>query len=344
MTKRALIIGVTGQDGAYLSKFLLENGYKVYGTIRRTSSGNNWRLRELDIEQYIESVYLELAELSNIIRVIGSIEVDEIYNLAAQSSVAASFEQPIYAGQIDGVGVCRVLEAIRLTNRAIKFYQASTSEMFGKPIETPQTERTPFYPRSPYAVAKLYGHWTTVNFREAYNLFACSGILFNHDSPLRGPEFVTRKTTISLAEIRHGVRDVLQLGNLDAKRDWGFAGDYVTGMWQMLQAENPEDYVLATGTARTVRDFVDNAATCLDFDLQWEGTGENERGIDRRTGKMIVQINPRFYRPVEAEHLVGNPAKAVYRLGWKRQTSFEDLVQSMIRADYDRVRKGKSSS
>jgi GDPmannose 4,6-dehydratase len=337
MENRALITGITGQDGAYLSQLLLQKGYKVYGALRSTSSSDHWRLRELNIEKDIELVPLELAEESNIIRVVDRLQVDEIYNLGAQSYVAVTFEQPIYTAEVDGVAACRILEAIRLCSQQAKFYQASTSEMFGKVRESPQTETTPFYPRSPYGVAKLYAYWITVNYRESYGLFSCSGILFNHESPLRGPEFVTRKCTIGLAEIRHGQREVLKLGNLNARRDWGFAGDYVAGIWAMLQAPRPDDYVLATGKAWTIRDFVTKAGAFLDFDIQWEGQGESEVGIDRKSGKKIIEIDQKFYRPAEVDALLGNPEKALRQLGWRPRITFDELVEMMVRADNDRV-------
>jgi GDPmannose 4,6-dehydratase len=339
MGNRALITGITGQDGAYLSRLLLDKGYRVYGAVRSTSSSNYWRLEELNINKYIEFVPFDLVEESNITRVIDKLQVDEIYNLGAQSYVAIAFEQPIYTAQVDGVAACRILEAIRQCNPHTKFYQASTSEMFGKVRQTPQTENTPFYPRSPYGVAKLYAHWITVNYRESYGIFACSGILFNHESPLRGPEFVTRKCTIGLAEIRHGLRDVLKLGNLNAKRDWGFAGDYVAGIWAMLQGAQPDDYVLATGKSWSIRDFVMKAGAFLNFDIQWEGEGEAEVGIDRSSGKIIVQVDPNHYRPAEVDVLLGNPQKAVDQLGWRPQITFDQLVEMMIRADNDRVAK-----
>jgi GDPmannose 4,6-dehydratase len=337
MTKTALITGAGGQDGAYLAKFLLDKGYKVYGGVRRTSTRDFWRLRTLGIEHDVEFVGFELAEESNVSRTIAHLQVDELYNLAAQSFVTASFEQPIYTTQIDGVGVCRILEALRVSSPQTHFYQASTSEMFGKVVETPQSERTPFYPRSPYGVSKLYGHWITINYREAYDLFACSGILFNHESPLRGAEFVTRKTTIALNEMKAGRQSPLKLGNLNARRDWGFAGDYVIGMWLMLNASTADDYVLATGETWSVRDFVDRTASCLGFNLEWTGEGENERGIDRKTGNAIVEVDPQLYRPAEVEILMGNPAKAGDGLGWVRQTSFDQLVEMMVRADKDRM-------
>jgi GDPmannose 4,6-dehydratase len=337
MENRALITGITGQDGAYLSQLLLNKGYKVYGAVRSTSSSNYWRLKELNVEKDIEFVSFELAEESNIIRVVDRLQVDEIYNLGAQSYVAVTFQQPIYTAEVDGVAACRILEAIRLRSQHTKFYQASTSEMFGKVQESPQTEKTPFHPRSPYGVAKLYAHWITVNYRESYGLFACSGILFNHESPLRGPEFATRKCTIGLAEIRHGLRDVLRLGNLDARRDWGFAGDYVAGIWAMLQDARPDDYVLATGKAWTIRDFVTKAGAFLDFDIQWEGKGEKEVGIDRKSGKTVVEVDTQYYRPAEVDALVGNPRKAVSELGWQSRVTFDELVEMMAGADNDRV-------
>jgi GDPmannose 4,6-dehydratase len=337
LTKTALITGASGQDGAYLAKLLLQKGYKVYGAVRRTSSADFWRFRYLGVDRDIELVSLELLEESNVARLITKLQVDEIYNLAAQSFVGASFDQPVYTAEVDAVGVCRLLEAIRGHSPHTKFYQASTSEMFGKVREIPQTETTPFYPRSPYGVAKLYAHWITVNYREAYDLFACSGILFNHESPLRGPEFVTRKATIALAEIRQGRRDVLKMGNLGAKRDWGFAGDYVTGIWMMLNAPKADNYVLATGGTWTVRDFVARAAACLDFDLEWRGDGENETGIDRKTGKVVVAVDPQFYRPAEVDQLIGDSTKARDALGWQPQTSFDHLVEMMVRADVDRL-------
>jgi len=335
--KAALITGASGQDGAYLAKLLLQKGYKVYGAVRRTSSADFWRFRYLGVDRDIELVSLELLEESNVARLIMKLQVDEIYNLAAQSFVGASFDQPVYTAEVDALGVCRLLEAIRGHSPHTKFYQASTSEMFGKVREIPQTETTPFYPRSPYGVAKVYAHWITVNYRESYDLFACSGILFNHESPLRGPEFVTRKATIALAEIRQGRRDVLKMGNLNAKRDWGFAGDYVTGIWMMLNAPKADNYVLATGHTWTVRDFVARAAACLDFDLEWRGDGENETGIDRKTGKVVVAVDPQFYRPAEVDQLVGDSTKARDALGWQPQTSFDHLVEMMVRADVDRL-------
>jgi len=336
--KTALITGIRGQDGAYLAKFLLEKGYKVYGADRRSGDSSNWRLKELGIEKDVEIVYMDLLELTNIVSVIEKTQPDEVYNLAAQSFVGASFEQPILTSQIDAIGVLRVLEAIRKMKPDAKFYQASTSEMFGKVQEIPQTENTPFYPRSPYGVAKLFGHWITVNYRESFNMFACSGILFNHESPLRGTEFVTRKITYHLAKVKYGLQDKLILGNLDAKRDWGYAPEYVEGMWLMLQQKEPEDFILATGETHTVREFVEKAAKVAGFDLIWEGEGVNTKGIDKKTGKTIVEVSPEFYRPAEVDILIGNPEKAKKKLGWAPKTKFEDLVNIMMEADLRRVK------
>jgi GDPmannose 4,6-dehydratase len=337
MAKSAMITGVTGQDGAYLAQLLLRKGYKVYGAVRRTSSSDYWRLRELGIDREVELVSLDLAEESNITRVIGKHRVEEVYNLAAQSFVSASFDQPLYTAQIDGLAVCRLLEAIRLSGQETRFYQASTSEMFGNTVETPQNETTPFYPRSPYGVAKVYGHWITVNYRESYGLYACSGILFNHESPLRGIEFVTRKIANALVEIRHGRIGVLKLGNLNARRDWGFAGDYVAGIWTMLQQPRPDNYVLATGKSVSIREFVGKAGAALGVDIEWAGEAENEVGIDRRSGRTVVEVDPRFYRPAEVHALVGNAQKARDRLGWQPRTSLEQLVEMMVRAEQDRI-------
>jgi len=338
--KKALVTGITGQDGAYLAKLLLEKGYEVWGAYRRSASLNLWRLEELSIRDEIKLISLDLLEYSNIVRALEKVQPDEIYNLAAQSFVALSFEMPLYTADADALGVTRLLEAIRAVNPRTRFYQASTSEMFGKVQETPQTERTPFYPRSPYGVAKLYAHWITVNYRESYGIHASSGILFNHESPLRGQEFVTRKITAGLARIKYAQQDVLELGNLDAKRDWGFAGDYVEGMWRMLQQESPDDYVLATGETHSVREFVELAAEVAGFDLAWEGSGEEERGIDRRTGKVVVRVNPEFYRPAEVDLLLGNPEKAQSRLGWSPRVGFSALVRVMAERDLGRAARG----
>jgi GDPmannose 4,6-dehydratase len=339
MSKRALITGVTGQDGAYLSKLLLEKGYEVHGAYRRSASPNLWRLEELGIANEVKLVAFDLLEYSNIQRSLEKVQPDEVYNLAAQSFVALSFEQPIYTSDVDALGTTRMLEAIRTVNPKIRFYQASTSEMFGKVQEIPQTERTPFYPRSPYGVAKLYAHWATVNYRESYHLHATSGILFNHESPLRGHEFVTRKITTALARIHHGSQEVLELGNLDAKRDWGFAGDYVEGMWRMVQQDQPEDYVLATGETHSIHEFLDLAANASGFALEWSGEGENTKAMDARTGRLIVRINPEFYRPAEVDYLIGDPAKAKAKLGWTPKMSFPELVQTMMDADLRRYEK-----
>lgn len=343
MSKTALITGVSGQDGAYLSRLLLEKGYHVVGAARRTASPRLARLIELGIENDIEIVEFDLFELTNMIREIQRTKPDEIYNLAAQSFVGLSFEQPIYTAEIDALGVSRMLEAIRMINPKLRFYQASTSEMFGMLADPdkPQNEQTPFHPRSPYGVAKLFAHWLTVNYRESYGFFGVSGILFNHESPLRGREFVTRKITSNLAKVKHGCREVLTLGNLEARRDWGFAGDYVEGMWRMLQQAAPDDYVLATGTATTVRRFVELAATNMGFRIEWSGAGDQEIGIDRVSGRTIVKIDPRLRRPAEVDILIGDPAKAKAALGWIPTTSLSDLVTMMVEADERRVRENR---
>ena len=336
----ALITGITGQDGAYLAKLLLEKGYTVYGAHRRSSSANFWRLDELGVTGKIKMVAFDLLEFTNILRTIEKIKPDEIYNLAAQSFVGVSFDQPLYTAEADGLAVTRILEAIRIVNPKIRFYQASTSEMFGKVQTIPQTEATPFYPRSPYGVAKLYGHWITVNYRESYNLHASSGILFNHESPMRGQDFVTRKITASLVKISLGQQEVLELGNLDAKRDWGFAGDYVEGMWRILQHSTPDDYVLATNQTHTVRSFVELAAKFAGFTLRWEGADETTKGIDIKTGKVIVRVNPEFYRPSEVDLLIGDPAKAKRILGWTPTMGLDELARTMVEADLRRAKAG----
>jgi GDPmannose 4,6-dehydratase len=336
MQKTALITGITGQDGAYLAQLLLGKGYSVYGAYRRSSSPNLWRLEALGIADKVKLVCMELTDQSSIQTVVGQIKPTEFYNLAAQSFVAASFEQPIYTGDLDGLSVTRILDSIRAVSPATRFYQASTSEMFGKVQSIPQTEATPFYPRSPYGVAKLYGHWITVNYRESYDMFACSGILFNHESPLRGIEFVTRKITDGMARIKTNQANVLTLGNLDAQRDWGFAGDYVEGMWRMLQQDAPDDYVLATGRTSTIRFFIELTAKALELDLVWQGSGVDEVGVDRKTGKTWVNISPQFYRPAEVELLIGDPAKAKQGLGWSSTMSLETLAQNMLQADLAR--------
>lgn len=342
--KSAIITGITGQDGAYLAEFLLEQGYQVYGTYRRTSSVNFWRIDELGITNHpnLHLVEYDLTDLSASIRLLQSSQATEVYNLAAQSFVGVSFDQPVTTAEITGIGPLNLLEAIRIVNPAIRFYQASTSEMFGKVQAIPQVESTPFYPRSPYGVAKLYAHWITVNYRESYGIFGCSGILFNHESPLRGREFVTRKITDTIAKIRLDKHDVLELGNLDAKRDWGYAKEYVRGMWKMLQVDEPDTYVLATNRTETVRDFVTMAGKAAGFDLEWEGADEREIGIDRASGATVVRINPKFYRPAEVDLLIGDPQKANDLLGWKPETSLEQLCQMMVEADIRRNESGFS--
>ena len=344
MTNKAIITGITGQDGAYLAELLLEKGYEVFGTYRRTSSVNFWRIEELGIQNHpnLHLVEYDLTDLSASIRLLQTTGATEVYNLAAQSFVGVSFEQPSTTAEITGLGAVNLLEAIRIVNPKIRFYQASTSEMFGKVQEIPQKESTPFYPRSPYGVAKLYAHWMTVNYSESYGIFGASGILFNHESPLRGREFVTRKITDSMAKIKLGKLDVLELGNLDAKRDWGFAKEYVEGMWRILQADVPDTYVLATNRTETVRDFVSMAAKAAGFDLKWEGSAEAEVGIDKASGKTLVRVNPKFYRPAEVELLIGNPEKAFRELGWKPETSLEQLCQMMVEADIRRNEAGFS--
>ena len=342
--KVAIITGITGQDGAYLAQLLLEKNYTVYGTYRRTSSVNFWRIEELGIDQHpdLHLVEFDLTDLSSAIRLLQSTKADEVYNLAAQSFVGVSFDQPITTAEITGIGPVNLLEAIRIVNPQIRFYQASTSEMFGKVQAIPQVEETPFYPRSPYGVAKLYAHWMTINYRESYGIFASSGILFNHESPLRGQEFVTRKITNTLAKIKLGQASVLELGNLDAKRDWGFAKDYVEGMWKMLQAKEPDTFVLATNRTETVRDFVTMAAKAAGFDLEWRGTGDQEIGVDQKSGNTIVKINPQFHRPAEVDLLIGNPIKAKKILGWEPSTNLESLCQMMVQADIKRNQLGYS--
>jgi len=342
--KVAVITGITGQDGAYLAQLLLEKSYIVYGTYRRTSSVNFWRIEELGIEKHpdLHLVEFDLTDLSSAIRLLETTKASEVYNLAAQSFVGVSFDQPITTAEITGIGPVNLLEAIRIVNPKIRFYQASTSEMFGKVQAIPQVEDTPFYPRSPYGVAKLYAHWMTVNYRESYDIFASSGILFNHESPLRGQEFVTRKITDTLAKIKLGKAQMLELGNLDAKRDWGFAKDYVEGMWRILQASEPDTFVLATNRTETVRDFVSMAAKAAGFNLVWQGLGEKEVGIDQGTGNLLVKINPQFYRPAEVELLIGNPEKARQILGWEPTTSLESLCQMMVEADIRRNQQGYS--
>jgi GDPmannose 4,6-dehydratase len=340
----AIITGITGQDGAYLAQLLLEKGYIVYGAYRRTSSVNFWRIDELGVNHYpnFHLIEFDLTDLSSCIRLLQKTEANEVYNLAAQSFVSVSFDQPITTGDITGIGALRLLEAIRLINPNIRFYQASTSEMFGKVQAIPQEETTPFHPRSPYGVAKLYAHWITVNYRESYNIFASSGILFNHESPLRGLEFVTRKITDAVARIKLGKLDVLELGNMNARRDWGFAKEYVKGMWRMLQADEPDTYVLATGRTETVRDFVTMAFKAAGIDVAFQGRDEDEIGIDTATNRTVVRVNSKFYRPAEVDLLIGNPTKARERLGWSAETTLEELCAMMFEADLQRIANGVS--
>ncbi len=344
MQKIALITGVTGQDGAYLAQLLLEKGYAVYGAYRRTSSVNFWRMQELGILEHpqLHLVEYDLTDQGATIALVQKIQPDEIYNLAAQSFVGVSFEQPATTAHITGIGALHLLEAVRLVNPKIRYYQASTSEMFGKVQTIPQTEDTPFYPRSPYGVAKLYAHWMTVNYRESYNIFGASGILFNHESPLRGREFVTRKITDSAAKIHLGQQQTLELGNLDAKRDWGYAQEYVEGMWRMLQVDIPDTFVLATNRTETVRDFVRMAFKAVGVELAFSGQGDAEIATDVATGTVRVRVNPKFYRPAEVELLIGDPAKAHAQLGWQPTTTLEQLCQMMVEADLRRNQAGFS--
>jgi len=337
--KKTFITGVTGQDGSYLSELLLEKGYEVHGLVRRSSFFNRGRIE--DIRQKTKSSgqfqlhYGDMTDSSSLNKLIAMIQPDEVYNLAAQSHVAVSFATPDYTAQVDGMGTLRILDAINnlgLKNKT-RFYQASTSELYGQVVETPQKETTPFYPRSPYGVAKLYAHWITINYREAYDLFACSGILFNHESPRRGENFVTRKISMTLAQILQGKTDTLSLGNMDAKRDWGYAKDYVEGMWLILQQDKPDDYVLATGEQQTVREFVNLAFGYCGIELDWQGSGVNEKGVDKASGKILVEVNPKYFRPTEVETLLGDCTKAKTQLGWAPKTSFKELVEMMIEHD-----------
>lgn len=342
MLKVALITGVTGQDGSYLADFLLEKGYEVHGLIRRHSISNTARIDHIlnnpEYKTRFKLHYGDLSDASGMIRLMQEIMPDEVYNLAAQSHVGVSFEVPEYTAEATGVGTLKLLEAIRLTGKKIKFYQASTSELFGGLKETaPQSEKTPFYPKSPYGVAKLYSYWITVNYRESYGMFACNGILFNHESPRRGENFVTRKITLAVASIMAGKQDVLELGNMDSVRDWGFAGDYVEGMWMILQQDEPDDFVLATGETHTVREFTEAAFGELGIKIRFEGSGAEEKGYDAATGKLLVRVNPEFYRPAEVEFLWGNPEKAVTKLGWKRKCSFAELVHRMLDSDLKEI-------
>jgi GDPmannose 4,6-dehydratase len=342
--KRALITGITGQDGSYLAELLLEKGYEVHGMIRRSSSFNTGRIDHLfnDKEIFNKRLFLhygDLTDSSNLNRLLETIHPDEIYNLGAQSHVKVSFEVPEYTAEVDGIGTLRFLDAIKETGLQTRFYQASTSELFGKVLETPQNEKTPFYPRSPYAVAKLYGFWIIKNYREAYKLYACNGILFNHESPRRGGTFVTRKITRAAARIKFGIQDTLELGNLDAKRDWGFAPEYVEGMWRMLQQDHPDDFVLATGETHKVREFVQLAFEELGMHLEWVGEGIDETGIEKSTGRTLVEINPSYYRLTEVDLLLGDSSKAKRELGWEAKTKFSELVQLMARGDWAKVNK-----
>ncbi len=343
--KTAFITGVTGQDGAYLTKLLLEKDYEVVGGIRRLSSQNLWRLNELNVidNPRFRLVDLDLTDPLNVFRTIDKFQPTEIYNLAAQSFVGVSFEQPYTTAQITGLGALNLLEAIREINKNIKYYQASTSEMFGKVQAIPQTETTPFYPRSPYGVAKLYAHWLTVNYRESYGIFASSGILFNHESPLRGLEFVTRKITHAAAMIKCGKQDVLELGNLDAKRDWGFAADYVEGMWRMLQAPEADTFVLATNVTTTVRDFVKWSFAYAGINLEFVGEGLEEKGIDTESGKILVKVNPKFFRPSEVDLLIGNPEKSKKVLGWEPSVGVKELCKMMVETDLFRVENNQTT-
>ncbi|TNE36841.1 MAG: GDP-mannose 4,6-dehydratase [Alphaproteobacteria bacterium] len=335
-TQRALITGIFGQDAAYLARHLIDQGYEIIGTHRRTSTNNSWRLRELDVERHIRFEELELLEQSNIIHTLKETRPTEIYNLAAQSFVGSSFNQPIFTGEANALGVTRILEAIRVVDPEIRFYQASTSEMFGLVQETPQKETTAFYPRSPYGISKLYAHWMTKNYREAYGLHATSGILFNHESPLRGTEFVTRKITTHFAAIKFGLIDHVELGNLNACRDWGHARDYVEGMHAMVRHDEADDFVLASGQTHTIEDFANLAASVAGFKIEWEGEAEDRKAYNRETGKCIIKVNPRFYRPTEVDLLMGDAGKAKDVLGWAPRTNFENLVEEMMAADLDR--------
>jgi GDPmannose 4,6-dehydratase len=337
--KKALITGITGQDGAYLAKFLLDKGYEVYGAYRRSAVLNLNGLKYLGVDDKVRYLPLELLEFTNIYRAIEKIRPDELYNLGSQSFVALSFDEPIFTADVTALGPLRVLEAIRAVKPDTKFYQASSSEMFGKAQSMPQTEKNSFYPRSPYAASKLFAHWITVNYRESYGIFACSGILFNHESPVRGFEFVTRKITHALAQMKLGRKTELKLGNLDSKRDWGYALEYVEAMWLMLQQDKPDDYVIATGETHSVREFAELACKTAGFDIVWEGKGVEERGIDRNTGKVLIEVSAEFFRPAEVDILQGDYSKAKEKLGWQPRTKFQDLVSIMVDADMKRVEK-----
>lgn len=342
--KKAIITGITGQDGAYLAQLLLDKGYKVYGTYRRSSSMNFWRIEELGISNHenLQLIEYDLNDQSSNIRMIEKIQPDEFYNLAAQSFVGVSFDQPIYTAQTTGLGALHILEAIRIVNPKIKFYQASTSEMFGKVQEVPQTENTPFYPRSPYGFSKLFAHWATINYRESYDVFGVSGILFNHESPFRGREFVTRKITDSVAKIYLGKQEKIELGNLNAQRDWGYAKEYVEGMYKMLQYKTPETFVLATNQTQSVRDFVELSFKNIDIQIEWKGKDENEKGYCSTSGKLLVEVNPVFYRPAEVELLIGDASKAKELLNWEPKTTLASLCADMVETDIKRNKNGFS--
>jgi GDPmannose 4,6-dehydratase len=346
-TKTALISGITGQDGSYLTELLLEKRYTVHGIIRRSSSFNTFRIDHLYnnpdlLNERLFLHYGDLTDSSNLNRLVEKVKPDEIFNLGAQSHVQVSFEVPEYTAEVDGIGTLRFLDAIKETGIKTRFYQASTSELFGKAQEVPQKETTPFYPRSPYAAAKLYAYWIVVNYREAYNLYACNGILFNHESERRGKTFVTRKISVAVAKIITGQQNILLLGNMDAKRDWGYAPEYVEGMWRMLQQEKPDDYILATGETHTVREFVEEAFHVLGEEIIWKGKGTDEQGYLKSSNKVVVGINPRYYRPTEVELLLGDPTKAKEKLGWKPKTTFKELVKLMVEADYKKAQKRNS--
>jgi GDPmannose 4,6-dehydratase len=320
--KKAIITGIRGQDGAYLAKLLLDKGYEVYGVDRRSGDSGRARLKEIGADKYIKHVYMDMLEMTNIMRVIQDVKPDEIYNLAAQSFVQASFDQPLLTAEVDGLGVLRLLESLRMVKTDTKFYQASTSELFGKVQAIPQNEKTPFYPRSPYGVAKLFGHWITINYRESYNIFACSGILFNHESPFRGLEFITRKITDAVARIKLGLQENIIVGDISSKRDWGYAKEYVEAMWLMLQQPKPDDYVVASGETHTVKEFLELSFKYVGIDIKWEGQGVNEKGIDKKSGKILVSISPEFFRPAEVNLLIGDASKAKKVLGWEAKTKF----------------------
>jgi len=345
MSKRALITGTTGQDGSYLSEFLLEKGYEVHGMIRRTSTFNTERIdpisEKFNSEEKKKFIghYGDLSDSSNINRLLDRIQPDEIYNLGAQSHVKVSFDVPEYCADVDGLGVLRFLDSIKENNFPIKFYQASTSELYGKVREIPQNESTPFYPRSPYAVAKQYAYWIIVNYREAYDLFACNGILFNHESPRRGETFVTRKITMAASKIKLGLQKKIILGNIDSKRDWGYAPEYVEAMWMMLQRDTPEDYVISTGETHSVREFIEHTFNFLDINIEWQGVGIDEVGVNPDNGKVIVEINPRYFRPTEVDVLIGDNKKAKEELGWKPKVKFEELVEIMVESDFKKIKK-----